>query len=172
MASKISEFDLDLAFAEAVRQSDVFQTWLVGRTKFASLVPDLRLLDKEQGQRKAKHWWRHWWCRVPELERDSETDVFIVFENIGGRRIALHVENKPPHGKFTFQQAESYAPRARHMMGKAQFMGYHDFTTVIVAPNAFLTSNEAGAAQFDVRLAYEDVGRYVPLFADAVRSAG
>ena len=159
------EYELDLAFAEAVRTSETFAHWLLRQTKFAALVPETFLLHEEQRVRHPANWWRHWWCRVPELGRDSETDVFLVFENgVGGERFALHVENKPTTGRFTKVQPESYGPRARYMAGEPKYLNYRQWETVLIAPKAFMDRYADEAAPFDRRIAYEAIAEHVPAF--------
>lgn len=91
------EFDLDLAFATRMRDSTDFCRWLLrGSSKFAGHADTARLLHREQeASRDAKHWWRHWWCRLPDGS-ESETDILAVFARADRQRFALHIENKPP----------------------------------------------------------------------------
>ncbi len=164
---KLTEDQLCEAFAEGVKEIPDFSAWLLQRTKFAPLAKSCRLLHREQmAIRPRKRWWRHWWCRVPELQKDRETDIFMVFETVSDRaRFALHIENKRDNYQFNEGQAAAYAPRARHMLGKPQFLNYTDFSTILLAPLGFKVRFEDDCALFDVFVAYEEVANYLPVFA-------
>jgi len=171
----MKESDLDRAFAEKVRDCREFQSWITNRTKFREISDSLHLLDKEQAESKPRknpdNWWRHWWCRL-EDGTESETDIFLVFSVLGTHeRVALHVEDKPPHGEFTPRQYENYERRAHFMSGKNQFMNYGEYTTVLLAPMAFAERNADKVAHFDVFISYEDVAEHVEMFSTALREA-
>lgn len=165
---KPREDDLCRAFAEALKEQPEFASWVLARTKFATHASNARLLHKEQMSiRPRKHWWRHWWCHVPELAKDRETDIFTVFELPGGARIALHIENKRDVSRFTDGQAQAYAPRARHMLGKADYLNYGDFETMLIAAVAFRNRFPSDCSLFDVFISYEEIAGFVPLFKAA-----
>ena len=161
----LSESDYDLAFATGIRESSEFRNWVLSRTKFGDCEARV-LADEQAAARRAKHWWKHWWCRVPELGRDSETDVFLVFERPGSYdRFALHVENKTAEGIFTENQVESYPIRAKHMMIKhRELFGYTDFDTVLIAPHAFGQRHVRECNLFGSFLTYEEIGRFISVF--------
>lgn len=163
---------LDEIFAERVAQSHEFRSWLLSRTKFAKLWPVARLLQKEQAEtRPGKTWWRNWWCRLPEFESDFATKILLVFEiEQTNLRFALHVENMPPFAAFEEKQAESCKPRALQMMLRGRNLGYMDFETVLLAPQAFITS-EPRAELFDRRIPYETIAGFLPEFAQRERRA-
>ena len=108
----ISEVELDHAFAETLADSPEFQEWLLSSGRFVRHAGNATLLVSEQAsaRKSAKHWWKHWWCRLPD-ESESETDVFLVFE-AEGARFAIHIEDKPAHGKLGLRQAIDYRRRA------------------------------------------------------------
>jgi hypothetical protein len=164
-AMTIREVELDHAFAEAVEADKAFQRWVVAGGRFSRFADEAVLLIEEQrtARASAKHWWKHWWCRLPDGS-ESETDVFLVFE-VERLRFALHIENKPPHGKLGMRQAADYRRRAAFMANEERWLNYADFETLLLAPAAFLAANPACASQFDRTLAYEEVGRFVPKFA-------
>jgi hypothetical protein len=169
---KLTEDQLCEAFAEGVKEIPEFSIWLLEKTKFAPFARGCRLLHREQmAIRPRKRWWRHWWCHVPELEKDRETDIFMVFEiTCGANRFALHIENKRDNYRFNEGQAAAYAPRAKHMMGKAEFLSHSDFSTILLAPRCFKARFELDCALFDVFIAYEEAALFVPaFFADAGR---
>lgn len=170
MNRKLTEDQLCEAFADGVQANTDFRRWLLGRTKFADLVDKCRLLHEEQmAIRPRRRWWRHWWCAVPELSKDRETDVFMVFEVMAsGNRFALHVENKRDNYKFNPGQAAAYAPRARHMLHQADYLSHSDFQTVLLAPRAFRDRHAVESALFDVFVSYEEVASFLPAFAHQI----
>lgn len=171
----ISELELDRAFADKVAVSPDFLRWVLQKTEFRELAEDLILLHREQADakptKKPENWWRHWWCRLDDGS-ESETDIFLVLSNANSQeRIALHIEDKPPHGKFTPGQYLNYRRRAQFMANKEQYMNYSKFTTVLLAPNSFIEENEDKVKHFDSVLSYESVSTFIPLFADSLREA-
>lgn len=112
------------------------------------------------------HWWRHCWCKLPDGS-ESETDLFFPFD-ADRMRFAIHIENKPKHGKLSFDQAAGYRPRAIYMAHKPQWLEYWDFETILLAPNAFLEDNLLAIRQFDRVISYEKVAEFVPLFREAI----
>jgi hypothetical protein len=163
---KLTEDQLCEIFAEGVKDVPEFSKWLLRKTKFAPFAACCRLLHQEQMEiRPRKQWWRHWWCHVPELTKARETDIFMVFETIPGTdRFALHIENKRDNYRFNEGQAAAYGPRAKHMLGKIDFLSHTDFSTVLLAPRSFKARFEVDCALFDVFIAYEEVAHFLPVF--------
>ena len=170
------ERDLDLAFSKCLVSSRPFRRWLLEQTGFRRWVEDARLLHNEQGAartrpRDRQFWYRHWWCKLPN-GAESETDILAVFERATNKhRFALHIENKPPRGKFTPNQPAQYAARAEFMASK---LNYSEWRTVLVAPNAFQVKNDdpkkvERCSAFDCFISYEDVGHFVPQFHEVLR---
>jgi len=117
-----SEDDLCRIFAERIKEDHAFAAWLLKHTKFRENAESAKLLYDEQVAARPNvsndRWWRHWWCFVPETNAESETDIFLVFEqDFTKMRFALHIENKL-NGHFQTGQAAGYDARARYMMGK------------------------------------------------------
>jgi len=166
MDSKLSEDQLCEIFADGVRDVVTLRRWLLVKTKFAECADECRLLHEEQMSiRRRRRWWRHWWCAVPELAKQRETDIFMVFEaHSTRRRFALHIENKRDNYKFNPGQAAAYAPRARHMLNKSEYLSHSDFQTVLLAPKSFRDRYSDEAALFDVFIAYEEVAHFLPTF--------
>src|SRR5207302_304094 len=108
---------LNHLFAEMVRESLDFRSWLLRRTKFKKWQYSAHLLDEAVYLTKPrKFWWRHWWCANIPGCGEKETDIFLVFEiPVTKKRFALHIENKLWNGKFTYMQAECYKARGEHM---------------------------------------------------------
>lgn len=159
---------LNLAFATKLVGSRDFSSWVISRTKFAQYGERVRLLDQEQALvRQAKFWWRHWWCNVPDLRAESETDIFAVFEIAEtGLHFALHFENKLVTSTFLDNQAESYAIRARYMLNdtKSALLHCSDFDTAILAPISFRSNNRAKCNHFGCYISHEAISEFVPEF--------
>lgn len=171
----ISELELDRAFASKLTSSREFCAWVLGLTKFADRSHEAILLDKEQAQakprKKPENWWRHWWCRL-EDGTESETDIFAIFGFAAStKRIALHIEDKPPHGRFTPSQYLNYRRRAEFMAGKPKYLSYSDYTTILLAPEAFFEKNSSAVHHFDCRISYESVAEVIPLFGESLAQA-
>jgi hypothetical protein len=165
MAGRYSEDALCEVFADKLVGSDAFRLWLLMQTRFAGEAETARLLDREQMDlRPRKRWWRHWWCHVPALDHQRETDIFCVFDG-QNRRFALHIENKLGLGRFLPGQAEGYAPRAAHMAGKAAYLGYTDYETLLLAPAAFVARFSTDCAHFDRIVTHESLVPFLPEFA-------
>lgn len=162
----LSEDQLCLAFAERAKVSDEFVSWILSHTKFHKYAGSAILLHEEQMNiRPRKFWWRHWWCHIPELKKDRETDIFMVFEIANNqKRFALHIENKKSNGRFLEGQAEAYRVRAQHMANQAEYLNYEAFETILIAPRSFITKYGASCGFFDSIIPYEDVARFVPEF--------
>jgi hypothetical protein len=168
--TNLHEDPLSKIFADGVRDMPELCYWLLSKTKFASHANGCRLLHEEQVRSRPRvrpeNWWRHWWCYVPELSKESETDIFMVFQIFSTReRFALHIENKTKKGEFEPCQAAAYAPRARHMLGKPKFLSYSSFQTALLAPRSFRDSHALEANLFDFPIAYEEVAAFLSSFA-------
>jgi hypothetical protein len=171
----ISEIQLDRAFADHLACSQEFREWVLSRTKFRPYAKQAALLAKEQAaakpRKKPENWWRHWWCRL-DNGSESETDIFATFQLHGTNlRFALHIEDKPPHGKFTPNQYLNYKQRAVCMAKQAKYMDYSDFATVLLAPSAFIASHMPKVSHFDCAIPYESVAAFIPLFGESLSAA-
>ena len=148
----MDELSLDRCFWREISSSRLFQTWLIGRTKFAGRNLDL-VTDEI---------WHQKWYRDTELQKDSETDIFLIFRDfLNSQRYALHIENKTAHRKWEPNQAKNYRTRAINRM---KAWRYVDFQLILLAPLAFVERYPVEAACFDLVLSYEDVGDFVPEF--------
>lgn len=169
----ISELELDRAFAENVARCSTFLRWVLEQTKFHESASDLVLLNREQAAQKPKkkpeNWWRHWWCRL-EDGSESETDIFLVLKKPGSdERVALHIEDKPPHGKFTPNQYLNYQRRAEFMANKERYMNYSSYTTILLAPRSFIEEQADKVRHFESVISYEAISSYIPLFAQSLQ---
>jgi hypothetical protein len=91
----MNEDELCEIFAKRVKEIPSFAAWILLQTKFSDHANSTRLLHEEQmSLRSRKHWWRHWWCYVPELQKESETDVFMVLEAPGSIPFAIRVTHR------------------------------------------------------------------------------
>ena len=165
----VSEGDLDKAFADQIEQSDKFRAWVLNQTKFRNYASTAVLLSEEQGKNRPI-WWKHWWCRVPELNEERETDIFLVFEasTADRTRFALLIENKKGIGQFLEGQAEGYEPKARFMMNKSKYLSFTDFETMLIAPTLFRKNNEDQCKTFHRYISYEDIAQFIPKFEEGL----
>jgi hypothetical protein len=158
IAKVMNELAPDHSFWNTLVASMPFRKWLLERTRFAKLGLDLVTNEK----------WHQRWYRDPITKKDSETDILLIFSDAnGGRRYALHIENKPDHRKWEPDQFENYQKRAADRMSAWR---YTDYEVVLLAPMSFLTRYPLEAAQFDFRLSYEDVGTFIPEFLGEIAS--
>jgi hypothetical protein len=132
--------------------SAAFRAWLWSKTKFSGQNADLVLTEK----------WHQRWYKNPVTKEESETDILLIYADKNGDRYALHIENKPAHGKWRPKQAERYRTRARDRM---QVGRYVDFEIILLAPTAFIMRHPVETALFDFTISYEDVSVFVPEFA-------
>ena len=157
----MTEDDHCRLFAETVRTSPGFIASLLSYTKFSGRTGRVRLLYEEQVAARpnvrSDRWWRHWWCKIPELGRERETDIFLVFEEMpSGARFALHIENKLD-APLSLGQAEDYEPRARFMANQKRYLSYSDFATILLCRRDYETKNRDKAALFDVVIHHESL---------------
>ncbi|KUO52619.1 MAG: hypothetical protein APF82_01630 [Sphingomonadales bacterium BRH_c42] len=170
---KPKEADLDHAFAEAFEAERDFREWFLRGGRFARLANEAKLLVEEQKQARSdqvNRWWRWWWCTMPDGTQ-RETDLFFVFEALS-KRFAIHIENKPSHGKLSIEQAADYRPRAVFMANDDRWLNYSDFETVLIAPTAFIRDNKGPVEQFDRVVTYESISRFVTLFGQDIDEEG
>jgi hypothetical protein len=162
------EDSLNLAFANKLIESTEFISWVLNQTKFAEYAKTARLLHEEQEQaRKARFWWRHWWCHVPDLGEESETDIFLVFEvSDTKKRFSLHVENKLSNSTFIPNQEASYAVRASYMLNYTKAAEFHctDYDTMLIAPHSFRNKYRDQSDLFGCFIAHEDIAKFIPEF--------
>jgi hypothetical protein len=166
------EEQLDRAFANFLLSSKSFRDRILHKTRFSGVAQEAVLLQQEQvrarPRTKPENWWKHWWCRLDDGS-ESETDIFGVLGlSRSGTRVALLIENKTVHGKFTPAQPESYARRAKFIANKPKYLNYSEYVCLLIAPNRFLSANEDALSHFDSVLPYESIGKFVPEFSLAL----
>lgn len=147
------------------------QKWLLEDGRFARFSQNAKLLvDEQSAARKpdVAHWSRFWWCSLADGSQ-SETDLFFVFD-AEGYRFALHIENKPPNGSLSFEQARGYRPRATFKANTPRWLSYVDFETILMAPEAFIEANREAASQFDRSISYESAARFAHVFAEVMKA--
>jgi hypothetical protein len=155
-----TELQLDHLFWKAISSNLDFQSWFLKRTKFSAHA--LKLVTDET--------WHQRWFKDPDTKKDSETDTTLIFEDsTNADRYAIHVENKPPHGKFESRQPENYRIRAMNRMLKWKHI---DFQTALIAPLLFFAKWPSEVEHFDIRIAYEDISEFVPEFGLCLRNTG
>jgi hypothetical protein len=147
-----TELELDHLFWNAISTSQVFCSWILTKTKFASLSLSLVMDEK----------WHPRWYRDPVTGKDSETDILLMFSQSGtGSRYAIHLENKPDHRAWEPLQAENYRKRALDRMVKWRYL---DFQTGLMALAAFIARSPVEVGHFDFAIPYEDLAEFVPAF--------
>lgn len=165
--TNLSEDKLCELFADKLVSSSTFAFWILNQTKFSAHAANSRILHEEQAAiRPRKHWWRHWWCALPNSAIQSETDIFVVFERADRSRFALHMENKKLGRKFEPRQEELYLLRAQHMMNKPECLGYSDFQTVLIAPEIYRQREPTRCAGFGCFISYEAIAAFISEFAN------
>ena len=160
-----TEKQLDQAFESAVSGNGAFRQWFLGRTKLGAQYPNLVLS-------RSNHPWGKVGLLLPNpetgalemVEREGETDVLLVFEGAGAKRLGLHVENKRIAGSFTMHQPEVCAARAHHWVGNPSYGAYHLWETVLLAPRAFYERNLVDSRKFTTFISHEEVAAFVPSF--------
>jgi len=166
-----TEEQLSAAFADQMKHSPAFCSWVLGWTKFAELSSEMRLLHEEQlSLRKRNFWWKDWWCKPPQLKKGRQIDVFAVFKIINiNRNVALLIENKRSSGSFTDEeQAQDYRAIAEYMKDDDYYMSFVDYETLMIAPQSFLDLHPQETKLFGGAISYEQVAGQVPLFASAL----
>lgn len=167
----MTEDELSGVFAESVKKSPQFCSWVLNRTKFGKLSDSVHLLHEEQlSIRPRNFWWKDWWCNFPgQTKKGGQIDIFMVFAEIRDdrRRFSLHVENKKANGKFLDGQAKGYSLRARHMANKPEYLNYQDYETMLIAPLAFRKRYGAECDLFDRKIPYEDIAKFIPEFGNS-----
>jgi hypothetical protein len=172
MKKKVSEDQLCMTFANELSSNEVFRNWVLDRCGFSADIDDCRLLLQEQlDQRTSPNapWWRHWFTEACRCDGCSgkETDIFAVFERSKWQdRFALHIECKLTNGSFTPNQAPGYRLRAQCWAGKARFLYYKDYATILLAPSEFVAKEPSGSQCFDYHLTHIEVAEKLPEFAN------
>jgi hypothetical protein len=167
---KVWEDDLCREFAECVRTRPDFMMAILSQTKFAKRGAHARLLHTEQvaarPKVKAENWWRHWWCKIPELNMERETDIFLVFEDQrDASRFALHVENKLD-ARFTPGQACDYEARASWMANQTKYLSYSDFATVLLCPSDYADRHPEEVSAFSAVIHHRTIANDLPAFRE------
>lgn len=151
MTLRHNELDLDHHFFNAVRDNLAFRHWFLGHSKFAGQTMELVTSEK----------WHQRWYTNPDTGVQSESDIVLFFERPNGERLAIHIENKPAHGKWQIDQPLHYRPRAENRMKRWRHV---DWEVGLIAPSSFLMRCADDVAHFDFAVSYEDIEKFVPQF--------
>jgi hypothetical protein len=170
----LNEDALCRLFAEKIRNSAEFRSWVLDQTKFGG-HSDAILLHEEQAKSRpsvrADNWWRHWWCRIPSSGKEGETDIFLAFEAPRAKsRFALHIENKMA-AEFLDGQPEGYEARARYKMSDPKWLNYIDFETILIAPREYREARRQSCDVFNRFISYESIATFIPEFLLDLRHA-
>ena len=162
----ITEKQLDTALANALSENQEFLNWFLSHTKFATRSSNFHSC------RSDNPWGAHPYSETDEVTgvtetstRQSETDVLLLVADENNHVLAIHIENKLASGKFTDRQAQMYAQRAAHWVGKPRYGNYSEFETVLLAPQVFKDNNSDLANRFGCFISHEQVAQHIPLFA-------
>jgi len=169
----MKEDDLSRLFANSMRASSSFASWVLSQTKFAEVSEDSILLHGEQAARRPNpdNWWKDWWCPIPGLSVEGrQIDIFACFEiKSTGVRYALVIENKKKHGKFEPGQAKDYERLASTMIQREKnTLRLDQFETVLIAPTSFRNSvlHREECDHFNAYISYEKISPHIPEFLD------
>lgn len=162
----VSEKELDAAFSKNLLENSEFRGWVLKRIGLARDSLELILL-------RDNHPWSKFPVILPNSEtgaleahiKEGETDVLAIFEDQNGQRTGVHFENKLASGSFTPFQPDMYAARAESWVGDSKFGAYHQWITVLLAPELFIDKNAREARKLSFRITHEDIGEYVDVFA-------
>ena len=150
-----TELELDHLFWTAICTNSRFQQWFLSRSKFCGGRFEL----------KVDELWRQRWYRDPDTKKESETDITLTFRELGsGHLVSIHIENKMPHRAWERGQAENYRKRASNRMAKWK---HTDCEVALMAPREHIANHPTEAGHFDFSITYEQVGEFVPAFAEA-----
>lgn len=151
-ADKLDELALDNCFWNAISTDRPFFDWFTGQSKFSGLSLDLDRTQK----------WHQLWAIPPGTTGGCETDITLfLIETRLSHRYAIHIENKPAHGKWQPNQVKNYEVRAAYRMAK---WGHEGYQTALIAPQSFLDAHMDDAARFGFVVSYEQIAKFVPEF--------
>lgn len=156
-------------FARALSEDASFRSWVLQRTKFASLAGEARLLDREMLAARTPgttSWWRSHYteaCRCPGCS-GKETDLLAIFAIKNEYRFALHLEFKRPSDRFQLGQAEAYPIRADCWVQKPprSVLPHAAATTALVCSDGDVPSFQANLRHFSVRFTFEEIASAFP----------
>lgn len=162
----ITEKQLDHDIEKAFKESPAFARWFLDRTKFRGRNGVDRHSRSDNPWSRQRHTVDDETTGEPkEVIRDSETDILVIFEDVDDHtHFAIHVENKLGHGHFTWMQPEFYHQRAQHWAGNPKFLGYTDYTVVLIAPREFHNRCQSECAKFDMYVPHEEIAEFIPSF--------
>ena len=160
-----TEKQLDHALNNAFVEQPEFARWFLSMTKFSEV--DAKYLwsraDNPWGKVKLEVYNSETGV-IETVEKESETDLLVVFEVSPALRIALHIENKLASGRFTHLQPELYAARANAWKGNPRYENYSEWETILVAPLSFCKRNSEDVEKFGHVIFHEDLAHYIPEF--------
>ena len=166
--SSKSEAVLSRALAAALCRDREFAAWLLARTKFRAELAECVFVRADNPWGEVRLSRQDINAGTPDLTtRQCETDVLAVFLTEAGRRLALHIENKLASSSFTKLQPELYRARPTQWREKQNRGMYNEATSVLVAPLAFYSRNEAAARVFDAYVSHEDLAVHLSAFRGA-----
>jgi hypothetical protein len=168
-----TEAALDEALAIALKEDREFAKWFWSRTRFSSEQAQCVLVrsDNPWSVVKLADPNADVVGSLEEVRRQCETDVLAVFETQGGKRVALHIENKLADGVFTELQPELYRARLTQWRMKPRLGMYAEATSVLTAPLAFYERHRTGAGLFEAFVSHEDIAVHLSTFRSGAAGA-
>lgn len=143
--SKVSLYNE--AFLKAVWTSGRFRKFVADLTRFDGTDP---LADIS-----ASHRWYRRFGRLP-----STADLLIILYALDTEmRLGLFVEHKHAGAEWTHRKPRP--PELRAIRCSA-------IQTMVIAPKRLLRKHSQQSSCYDIRLAYEDVSDFVPLFSEEI----
>jgi hypothetical protein len=136
---------------------------------------DCTLLAAEQNTlRSTKFWWKNVYCPDRTCScaglSGSEVDIFMVFENTQGKRLALHVDCKNPDDTFKkSSEGADYNARAKCWLNattRPDKVLPHDEALTLFLTDRMDRHAEKQLAAFDHRLTFDWVGAHLAPYPD------
>jgi hypothetical protein len=166
------------ALGAAVMVSPSVRNWLIAGTRHEAAYRDATSLHLEQAQARGgtkQPFFCNYWCghRIDGREKCAcsvpgsnakETDALFLFQEGGGRKLAVHVEFKHPSEQLKPGQAETY-PRRAECWATGRYRPrslpeHNDWITVILAEDGRL--HEPELAWFERRIGHSQAASMIP----------
>jgi hypothetical protein len=168
--------------ASAILQDTNFRRWLLANTRYGESIIDVQpIVAGEQTKLRSKSLKNTYWfnyfcgkdsscvCRFDKKSKSLETDILLILECANKRRLALHIEIKPPRERLRHGQAESYRLRASCWADpntrSKQVPPHQEFLTILIC-GPELASDERTRC-FDKMVFHDEVRRWLPIYPEA-----
>jgi len=171
-----NEFLYARPIADAILSDVTFRQWFLSGTTFANIAGDVHPLPEDQAklrttERAREWWWFNYFCHDDcscAVNRNTETDILIIFATTSGFRFAVHVEIKLPGKKLEPGQAETYPRRAKcwaHPNTRPKPVLAHDgFVTILVCGDNL--ESDGRRSNFDDTRFHRDIEQRLSPYPD------